>query len=97
MDMREDIFAQETYGKIALQKIKSNDQNFRLYEAGWLGDGRTREVMEVTGAVFREALSGKNKGQLTIIVPNTTQKVFVTAREMNEFEANNQVTQKQST
>lgn len=40
MDMRNDIFAEFTYGKLALEKIDSKDQNFRLYLAEWLGDGK---------------------------------------------------------
>lgn len=87
MDMREDIFADLAFGKAALKKLAPTDANFRLYKAGWLGDGRQREIMEVTGAVFREALSGPTKGQLSIMVPHTSRSVHVTAREMDEFEA----------
>lgn len=88
MDMRIDIFADCTFGKLALQKIASSNQNFRLFEAGWLGSGspEQREVMKVTGAEFREALSGKNKGRLSIMIPHTSRSVYVTAREMDEFE-----------
>lgn len=85
--MKTDIFADLTYGKIALKKIAPTDANFRLYKAGWLGDYRQREIMEVTGAVFREALRGPNKGQLSIMVPNSQRSVHVTAREMDEFDA----------
>lgn len=89
MDMRTDIFADCTFGKLALQKIASSNVNFRLFEAGWLGSGAPgqRDVMEVKGAEFREALSGKNKGQLSIMVPHTSRSVHVTAREMDEFDA----------
>lgn len=89
MDMNTDVFADTVYGKIALKKLAPNEPHFRLFEAGWLGDGKPgkREVMEVKGADFREAVRGPNKGQLSIMVPQTTRSVFVTAREMNEFEA----------
>lgn len=87
MDMKNDLFADQTFGKIALQKVAPTDTNFRLYKAGWIGDPRRREIMEVTGAVFREALRGPNKGQLSIMVPHTSRSVYVTAREMDEFEA----------
>lgn len=87
MDMKIDPFVDLTFGKLALKKIASVDLNFRLYKAEWLGDGRKREVMSVTGAVFREALSGPNKGQLRIMVPNTSSTVHVTAQEMDEFDA----------
>lgn len=87
MDMSEDLFAEESYGKLALQKIGSIDPNFRLYQAGWLGEGNEREIMRVTGAVFREALKGPNKGQLSIKIGGTERSVFVTAREMKEYDA----------
>lgn len=87
MDMRQDLFADTTYGKIALQKIGATNPNFRLYSAGWLGDGRKFEVMSVTGANFRELTRGKLKGQLSIKIPHTSQTVHVTSEEMREFEA----------
>lgn len=89
MDMRIDIFAEYPYGKLALQKIGSTDPNFRLFCAGWLGKGDKREVMRVTGAVFREPTSGPNKGKLSIKVRGTEQSVLVTSGEMDEFEAAN--------
>lgn len=83
-DMTVDIFAKETFGKIALVKMGDVPKNFRLYDAGWLGT--QREVMRVTGALFRKALSGKNKGKLSIKMKGTIQSVLVTAKEMAEFE-----------
>lgn len=84
MDMTHDIFADLPFGKLALQKMKPTDPDFRLYKAGWLGKGYPlrREVMEVTGAVFRRPLRGPNRGQLSIMVPGTSRTVFVTALEM---------------
>lgn len=82
MDMTEDIFADQSYGKVALQKIAPTDPKFRLYKAGWLGAGNVREVMRVTGAVFREAMRGPNKGKLSIMVPGTQRSVMVTHAEM---------------
>jgi hypothetical protein len=87
MDMKTDPFADMTFGKLALKKLAPTDSNFRLYKAGWLGDGRQREVMSVTGAMFRESTRGPAKGQLTIMVPKTSRSVHVTAQEMAEFEA----------
>jgi hypothetical protein len=87
MDMTEDIFADQSYGKIALQKIASTDPNFRLYLAGWLGDKPPFEVMEVRGAVFRHATRGPNKGKLSVKVPGTTRTVHVTAGEMAGMDA----------
>ena len=87
MDMKTGPFADMTFGKLALKKLAPADLNFRLYRAGWLGDGRQREAMSVTGAVFREWTRGPTKGQLTIMVPKTSRSVHVTAQEMNKFEA----------
>ena len=87
MDMTEDIFADQSYGAIALQKIAPTDVNFRLYRAGWLGKGDAREVMAVTGAVFRHATRGPNKGKLSIMVPHTSRTAHVTSAEMCDFQA----------
>lgn len=90
MDMREDVFAAFSYGKIALEKINPSSPNFRLYSAGWLETGRgpeTWEVMKVTGAEFREAMSGPNKGQLRIMVPDSKRTVYVHLSEMEAYEA----------
>lgn len=88
MDMQKDLFAEFSYGQIALDKIKPANPNFRLYSAGWLetnGGPETWEVMEVTGADFRPALSGKSKGKLTIMVPNTKRTVHVHVSEMKAY------------
>lgn len=87
MDLREDIFADQSYGKLALQKFAPVDPNFRLYIAGWMGKANERRVMKVTGAVFREAQRGPRKGQLSIMVPGTTRSVYVTSAEMAALEA----------
>ena len=84
--MRTDILAEQTFGKIALRKMAPTDPNFRLFKAGWLGDGKKYEVMSVTGAVFRESLSGKNKGKLTKMIAHTSRNVHVTAQEIRDFE-----------
>lgn len=77
-----DVFAETTYGKLALKKLAPVGPNFRLYCAGWLGDGMQRDVMDVTGAEFREAKRGPRKGQLCILVPSTQRTAYVTASEM---------------
>lgn len=82
----EDIFASQVFGKIALEKLAPLPPNFMLYVAGWLGDGTRREVMEVSGAVFREAKSGARKGKLCIMVPGTKRTTYVTAAEMDAAE-----------
>lgn len=87
MDQRVDIFSEYSYGKIALQKIASPEPNFRLFLAGWMGGANERNVMKVTGAVFREPTRGPNKGQLSIMVPKTQKTAYVTSEEMTAFEA----------
>lgn len=84
MDMTVDVFADQSYGKIALQKLAPTDPNFRLYLAGWIENKPPFEVMEVKGAVFREAKRGPNKGKLSIMVPGTGRKVYVTSAEMDD-------------
>lgn len=86
MDMRNDPFAEYTYGRLALKKIGSTDPNFRLFKAAWLGKANERQVMRVTGASFREALSGPNKGQLCVKVEGSEHSALVTSSEMDEYE-----------
>ena len=86
MDMEHDVFAEQPYGKLALQKMGAVPENFRLYYAGWLGKKpEDFTVMEVTGAQFRVAKRGPNKGKLSIKIPGTQRKVRVTRAEMQEF------------
>jgi len=83
MDMDQDVFAEQSYGKVALQKMAPVPENFRLYCAGWLGkEPKDFTVMEVTGAQFRVAKTGVNKGKLSIMVAGTKRTVYVTATEM---------------
>lgn len=81
-DMTTDVFADTTYGLIALEKLGNVPENFRLYDVEWLGDGGERKVMRVTGAEFRTAKSGINKGKLSVMVPKSKQTAYVTAEEM---------------
>ena len=85
LDMTKDPFADTEFGKVALAKLEPCKPNFRLYCAGWLETGgppETWEVMEVTGAEFREAKRGPNKGKLSILVPHTQRTVHVHVSEM---------------
>ena len=86
MDMNTDIFADTAYGKAAIKKLGHVNENFRLYEAGWLGENpKEWDVMKVVGCEFRVAKSGKNKGKLIIPVDGTKRTVYVTKKEMDEF------------
>lgn len=85
MDVERDIFAEYSYGKLALQKLSPVPANFRLYSAGWLGEKpEEMTVMEVSGAEFRAAKSGPNKGKLSIMIPGTKRTAYVTKAEMGE-------------
>lgn len=82
----EDLFKDTTFGQLALAKIKPTSPNFRLYSAGWLGNGNQRDVMDVTGADFREAKRGPRKGELCIPVPGTARTAYITAGEIQALD-----------
>ena len=90
-DMSERIIEKQPFGKIALQKLGDVPENFRLYYAAWVGDNpQASGTMRVTGAEFRVAKSGPEKGVLSVMVPNTMRTVYVTAEEMRQAEENHQ-------
>ena len=85
-DMTIDIFAQHPYGKAALKKMGDVPENFRLYIAGWVGaKPEDWKCMDVTGAEFRHAARGPNKGKLSIMIPGSQRKVRITRAEIEEF------------
>jgi hypothetical protein len=80
-----DIFKQHNTGRAALKKLGDVPENFRIYKAGWLGKHpKDFTVMEITGAEFRVAKTGKNAGKLSIIIHGTQRTVYVTKDEINE-------------
>ncbi len=83
-DMNEKIFESTDYGKAALLKFGDCPDNFRIFEAGMIDDNSKVDngIMFVKGACFRVAKSGPNKGKLSILIPNTTLKTFVTREEI---------------
>jgi hypothetical protein len=88
MDMQKDLMAEQAYGKAALKKLAPTPENFLLYEAGWLGDKPSEwTVMKVTGAEFRVAKTGPNKGKLSVMVAGSKRTAFVTEEEMRAFDA----------
>lgn len=85
--LNDDLFAETSFGKVALRKLAPVSENFRLYAAGWLGSKPEEfSIMKVTGAEFRIARSGKNAGKFSILVKGTIRNAFVTAEEMNAIE-----------
>ncbi len=89
MDMSKDIFADCTYGQLALQKFAPVQQTFRLYSAGWLeAKPKDWNTMKVTGADFRIAKAGPNKGKMSIMVKGSARSVFISRAEMQAAETN---------
>jgi hypothetical protein len=84
-DMEHDHFADYPHGKAALKKMGEVPENFRLFYAGWLGDVRNADTMEVRGAEFRRAKAGKNKGKMTIKLPGTERTVYINKNDLAEF------------
>lgn len=85
--MMDDILATTTFGKLALQKLAPVAEGFMLYEASWLGKKpEDWSVMEVKGAQFRNAKTGKNKGKPTIMIKGTQRTAHVTKEEMRADE-----------
>ena len=88
-DMVERVFEKQPFGEIAMQKIGAVDCNFRLFSASWMGaNPRESSLMRVTGATFRHAKRGPNKGVLSIKVPNTTKTTYVTKDEIESLNNN---------
>ena len=82
-DMSERHFEEQPFGQLALQKIGDAPENFRLFDAAWIGDNpQASDTMRVTGAEFRR---GPEK-ELSVMVPNTMRTVYVTAEEMRQAE-----------
>lgn len=77
------IYADYPFGKAALARLAPLPENFVLCEAELLGEGNG---MKVTGAVYRAAKSGPNKGKLTIKVPGTQQVVYLSVEEIKKFD-----------
>lgn len=88
-DMQEDILGASIFGKIALTKIGTVSPRFRLYEVGWVDCGDVVSVgglvMKVTGAEFRIAKTGINKGLMTVMIEGTRISVYVTKEEIQAY------------
>jgi hypothetical protein len=83
-DMSHDIFGETSYGKLALTRMADPHPDFRLYYAGWMGAGAEHQVMKVSGAVFRRALRGANKGKLCILVKGTNRNAYLSGADVKE-------------
>lgn len=84
MDMQERIFEETAAGKAAMAKIGEVPDNFRLYQFAWMEERpEDWETMQLTGAEFREAKSGPNKGKLSIKIKGTDKTVYVTKEQIS--------------
>lgn len=86
-----DMMQEQPYAQIALKRMGAIPKNFLVYRAEWLGaekDPKDWVEMKVTGAQFREAKRGPNKGELCIKVPHTDRVAYVTEAEIKIFEKN---------
>lgn len=82
-DMTEKVFEITEFGQAAIQKLGKVSDNFRLHKASWVDEKlEDFDTMKVTGAEFRIAKSGKNKGKMTVLVPGTQRTVYVTKSEI---------------
>ena len=77
------MYADYPFGKAALARLAPLPDNFVLCEAELLGAGNG---MKVTGAVYRAAKSGPNKGMLTIKVPGTQKVVYLSVEEIKKHD-----------
>lgn len=92
MDMQEDIIASFDYGKAALKKLAPVPENFRLYLLEWLGERPgERTILKITGAEFRKAKTGKNKGKLTVMVENSKRTVYLTKEEILDVDKTKEI------
>lgn len=84
--MTNDIYGSLPFGQAALKKMIVPNGNFRIYVAELLDPNNPRRSrrMKVSGAVFREAKRGPNKGKLVMMVPGSIQTAIVTAAEIME-------------
>lgn len=85
-DMSEKLFENYPYGKAALKKLGDLPENFRLYSAALQGESQNYHGMELKGAEFRAAKTGKYKGQLSIMVKNTQRTTYVSMAEIRAEE-----------
>ena len=87
MDMENCFFSELPFGKIALQRFGEVPENFRLYEAGCLGNHPNYHGMEVKGAEFERMKRDKTRGK---IIRDTTRTVYISKKDLQDFEKVNE-------
>ncbi|TJY57207.1 hypothetical protein E4T66_17515 [Sinimarinibacterium sp. CAU 1509] len=85
MEMHDEMMLDYPPSLAAAKQLGEVPAGFAFFEFECLGD-RPEEftVMKVTGAVFREAKTGKNKGRRTVAIPGTERTVYVTAEAIRD-------------
>lgn len=81
MDMDNDVWGDALFSKIALQKMGEVPENFRIYQAGWLGDFPNCHGMEVKGAEFKRLKRTPSRGTK---ITGTTRTVYISKQELKE-------------
>lgn len=85
-DLNEKSMERTAHGRLALQKFGNVPENFRLFDAGLQPEDPVNWVrMRVTGAEFRAAKTGPNKGKLTQLLAGTTRTVVLERHELEAF------------
>lgn len=76
--MDQKIYENFVFGKLAMKMLGPVPENFRLFEAGMHPQPPEEWAsMKVTGAEFKAAKSGPNKGKLVEIIAGTERTVYV--------------------
>lgn len=79
MEMDDDVWGDALFAKLAMQKMGNVPENFRVYEAGWLGDWPNVHGMEVKGAEFKRLKRYPSRGKK---IPGTTRTVYISKAEL---------------
>lgn len=72
------------FGVLALKAFGKVGADFRLYSAGWVGKYPDFHGMQVKGADFRRAKSGRYKGQLAFKIPGTDRTTYISVEAIRK-------------
>jgi hypothetical protein len=76
MDMDNNLFEHEPYGRLALKKMGAVPDNFRLYQVGWINEGVPRPALQVVGAEF------ESRGGGHYLIPGSKRVAYITPLEL---------------
>lgn len=66
----------------ASKKLGEVPEDFAWFEFEWVGEFKTTDTMKVTGAQFRVAKSGKNKGKRSIMIREGMREIYINSSEI---------------